>query len=249
MIDAQRAAVAHVVANQRRESLQPVLLHAEWILWRDAPGLSLERQRIRRRTDLRGQPVALSIRPGLGSCRIGAHRIVTVKPDRHPQRAGERLGLLQLLMRQPLQIQKELNALRMGRGKSLADGSLRVAPLLGPVQPSGMAMFLVAQVAVDRIETRMSLQTLPAGGDERAIPGGARRTGLQVPLAKFIEEDLQDLELEVGDRCVIHEVARPQRDKARRESLRFDLAPRRCADRVLGNLRHRNVEDVQEIPV
>src|ERR1700691_2473894 len=100
MIQAQRAVVVHVAADQPREALQPLRLHDGRILRRYAPALTVERQRIRRSTDFSAQAVTAEIRPSLGTGRSGTHGVVAVQTDGHAELASQRLRAAQLLVRQ-----------------------------------------------------------------------------------------------------------------------------------------------------
>jgi hypothetical protein len=102
VIEPQGAVVAHVVADQIHESLQPLRLHHEGILRRNAPALSFQSERIGRRADFRAHAVAVLIHPRLGSGRIGTHCIVAIQADGHTEITCQGLGADELIVRQPL---------------------------------------------------------------------------------------------------------------------------------------------------
>ena len=91
VIQAQRAVVAHVVADQTHEALQMLRLHLHRIGRRNAPTLTLERQRIRRRADFGAQAIAPLVGPGLRPRRMGADRIIAVQADGHAELTRKRL--------------------------------------------------------------------------------------------------------------------------------------------------------------
>ena len=91
VIEPQRAEVPHVGRHQVAE--RPVSLGDQriGILRRDAPVLSLQRQRIRRRSDSGAHAVQRLVGPGFRTARIHADGVVAVEPDRHAEFAREAL--------------------------------------------------------------------------------------------------------------------------------------------------------------
>ena len=174
------------------------------ILRRYAPTLALERQRIGRCADLGAHAVAARIRPGLGSRRIGAHRIVAVQADGHAELARQRLRAAQLFVRQPLQVGIEFDFLRVGGREPRRRAAVHV-----PDTPSGQLSQPDAnsqgraEIPVERIEPGMHLQKLARRRPRRrgiAAPGRCRR---QMPIPKIAIQQRENLEFEVRHAAVI----------------------------------------------
>ena len=75
--------------------------------------------------DLRAETVTRLVHPGLRTRGICADGIVAVKPDRHSELHGQRLRAAQLFVREPLQVQVELDLLRMLRRELLRRRPIR----------------------------------------------------------------------------------------------------------------------------
>src|ERR1700677_4673273 len=173
--------------------------HDHRIRGRKSPALTSMCQRIGWRADLGAEAITGLIDPGLRARRVGAYRVVAVQPDGHAEVACQRLRSAELLVRQPLKIQVELDLARVLGREALGGACMRIMKLRRPVEPARMRALRRAQLSVERAEARVQLQQLSALRHEPAKRGGTLRAAGEMTLLKLAEQQAQDLELDVGD--------------------------------------------------
>ena len=103
MIDAQRAAVPHRLADRFR--IQPVTVFAMLprIGRRERPVLPGGRKIVRRRAHPASGDVKLPVRPEVAAAAVGGQRQIVIKADAHPRLAGVLLDAGELPVHVPLQ--------------------------------------------------------------------------------------------------------------------------------------------------
>src|SRR5947209_16429801 len=81
MIDAERAGVSHIRAENRNERCIRIVAKARWNPWRDAPILSHQTEIVGRRTDADAARIAMLTGPHLGAAAIDRDGEIAIKAD------------------------------------------------------------------------------------------------------------------------------------------------------------------------
>ena len=239
----------HVVADEADERL--VLLRAQLVrvLRRNAPVLSLQRERIGRRAHRCALPIQVTVRPRLGARGIGADGHVAVQPDRHAELARAGLRLAQLVRSEPLQVEEVLDVLCALAREAVDDRRRRIAIVLRPAGPAPVLRPLQPQVPVERIVDRMQPQRIALHFDETAKRPTPLRVVLQMIATETRVQERENLELRGGNADVV-DIGGAAQSLQRCLEIRFrDAAARRFALGEIGHVLDRDVEHVEELTV
>ncbi len=133
VVDPEGAGVAHVAGEDVRHHGVAIFREPVRIIGRQAPDLSLRRDRIGRRADPDPLGQQIGVRPALGAVRRGADRQVAAEPDRQAAGASGCGG--QLPLAQPLDVHVEPHASGVGGGEAADALPLRTLEIGRPVEP------------------------------------------------------------------------------------------------------------------
>ena len=128
VVDAQATHGGHVGVQQLAPGLAAARGQLLWAPGRQAPGLAISRESVRRCTDLGIQRQQLLVTPGIGPVGAHAHGQVGNQSDRHAGGTSALLRLLELLVGQPLEVHGKLDFKRATLNKILTRGGKPVAP-------------------------------------------------------------------------------------------------------------------------
>src|SRR5206468_6063374 len=109
----------------------------------------------------------------------------------------------QLIVREPLQIEVELDTQRVGGREVACSMPVHVPVFFRPTQPSRGSPQRRTEMLIQRVEEGVSLQQgTPAGNEAAELP---RAIGLrqQMPLAKMMEQQFENLELGIRHAAII----------------------------------------------
>ena len=199
VVDTQRAAGAHVGAEQIHHGLVGRLEQLVRVHGGQAPVLAERAQNIGRRTDRGFRAVEIPVGPDLGGTFGDTHRQIAVDPHHHARRLGTGVGPGQLLVGQELQIEVEIHILAVLGHPVRHFRIVVVAERLRPHRPAPGIFALGIEVGLQGIEGGLLLQAVAAGGDE-CIESGLT-LGAE---ARLIEHLTQHAELGLDDAGVIH---------------------------------------------
>ena len=158
MVDAERTGVAHVDGEEMREGLRR---RGDGVRGRQAPDLSVGRERVGRCADRHAACEIARAGPGLGAVRRGADRDVAVEAEAEARRLPASRRLRQLGGGQPLQVKVKADPRRMLCREGLDARSAWAAQRFVPGPPG-----LPRQDLGDRFEVGEAAKRHAAGENE-----------------------------------------------------------------------------------
>ncbi|CCK08848.1 hypothetical protein BN128_2938 [Cronobacter sakazakii 696] len=168
MVDAQRAAIRHIGAQQLDKRLVSARLHHVRIHRWQAPVLAERPQNIRRRANRCFQTVQLAVAPGFRAAFRHTDRQIAIQPDRHVVRLTGLPAAGKLLIREPLQPEVEIDLISAVFTKRL---HFRAAGVLIRFRPGGPApahRIFLRLPGVDGVERRLPVEAFARARHEIA---------------------------------------------------------------------------------
>ena len=161
VIDAQRAAVLHIGAQQINKRLIGASGNNMRIHRRQAPVLAQRAQNIRRRAHGRFQAVQLTVAPGLRPAFGDAHRQIAVEANRHPVALAGFPAGGKLAPGQPLQPEIETDVVLMLNAEGFHLRAVDILKGLRPGRPAPAQRVLLYLPGVKRIESGLPVEAFP----------------------------------------------------------------------------------------
>ena len=161
VIDAQRAAVLHISAQQVDKRLIGAGGNDMRIHRRQAPVLAQRAQNIRRRAHGRFQAVQLTVAPGLRPAFGDAHRQIAVEANRHPVALAGFPAGGELAPGQPLQPEIETDVVLMLNAEGFHLRAVDILKGLRPGRPAPAQRVLLYLPGVKRIESGLPVEAFP----------------------------------------------------------------------------------------
>ncbi|MNH05631.1 hypothetical protein D3C79_649740 [compost metagenome] len=240
VVDAQRPAGTHVGTEQVHHRLIGRLKQLARVHRGQAPVLTERAQDVGWRADRGLGAVEIPVGPDLGGAFGDPHRQIPVDPHHHAGRLGAGIRLRQLFVRQELQVEIEVHILAVIGHPGRHLGVVIIAEGIGPHRPAPGVFTLGIEVRLQRIERRLLLQAVAAGGHETLKLGLAYGTQ-----AGLVEHLAQDAELGLDDTGVVHALLGPQGGKVLLERRIGDFRLEAVVGQKLGHRLHVDVGQVQ----
>ena len=206
VVDAQRAAMAHVGAQRGDERGVGGIAQAVRHEGRQAPVLTVQVEVVGRRAGVRPRGIDALTGPGLGAARARSHREILIQADAQAQAPGMFAGLGQLQLRLPLQVGIEVGLGGVRPGESGHRRSVRVLVFGRPGRPAPDRGIPLAKVRLQRLEQRVAGQRFAPLGAEAAEGVGALASRRQVTVAEVPIGARQRCQLQRRDRLVIDQL-------------------------------------------
>src|SRR5512138_2349999 len=191
----------------------------------------------------------MTVRPSLGAGRVRTNGNVSIQSDRHAERARFALRSRELIGREPLEIEKVFDLFVALARKAHDRWRARVSIVIRPTRPSPILRSLQPKMRIERIVDRMEPQRVALRFYKGAKLRRSRRVVTQVCCTELLVEELHDLELRGGDFLVVDIRRRSSLEEQALKLFLRDAFAGAFAARELRDIRHADVEHVQEQPV
>ena len=207
VIDAQRAAVLHIGAQQINKRLIGASGNNMRIHRRQAPVLAQRAQNIRRRAHGRFQAVQLTVAPGLRPAFGDAHRQIAVEANRHPVALAGFPAGGELAPGQPLQPEIETDVVLMLNAEGFHLRAVDILKGLRPGRPAPAQRVLLYLPGVKRIESGLPVEAFPFAQNKLA----ERRHLLIFTTRESFPSHTQRGHFQRGDRGIVDIIRLPRR--------------------------------------